>query len=111
MSGAARPRRSTDLIDINAGTAYICCCCYSFSAGARTVTTIKDLVKGVSARVKAIRDNTEFAEKLREFGFSEGDEVELLAHGPLGGQPLAVRLNRTVVAMRNAEAEAVEVEL
>jgi ferrous iron transport protein A len=76
------------------------------------VTTINDLAKGVAARVIAIRDDGgEISEKLREFGFSEGDEVEVLAFGPLGGQPLAVRLNRTIVAMRSAEAAAIEVQV
>ena len=75
------------------------------------MTTINDLAKGVSARVIAIRDGLEFSEKLREFGFSEGDEVEVLEYGPLGGQPIAVRLNRTIVAMRSAEAAMIEVEV
>ena len=48
--------------------------------------------------------------KLREIGFSEGDEVELITHGPFGGQPIAVRLNRTLIALRKAEAQAIEVE-
>lgn len=48
--------------------------------------------------------------KLREIGFAEGDEVEILARGWLGGAPLSVRLNRTVVALRKAEAALVIVE-
>lgn len=75
------------------------------------MTTINDLAKGVAARVIAIREDQEFSEKLREFGFSEGDEVEVLEYGPLGGQPIAVRLNRTIVAMRSAEAALIEVEV
>lgn len=75
------------------------------------MTTINDLTKGVPARVIAIREDVDFSEKLREFGFSEGDEVEILEYGPLGGQPIAVRLNRTIVAMRSEEASAIEVEI
>lgn len=48
--------------------------------------------------------------KLREIGFAEGDEVELLARGWLGGAPLSIRLNRTVIALRKAEAALVTVE-
>jgi ferrous iron transport protein A len=48
--------------------------------------------------------------KLREIGFAEGDEVELLARGWLGGAPLSFRLNRTVIALRKAEAALVLVE-
>jgi ferrous iron transport protein A len=48
--------------------------------------------------------------KLREVGFSEGDEVEMLAAGPFGGRTLAVRLNRSIIALRVPEAALVEVE-
>jgi ferrous iron transport protein A len=48
--------------------------------------------------------------KLREIGFAEGDEVELLAKGWLGGAPLSFRLNRTVIALRKGEAALVLVE-
>ena len=49
--------------------------------------------------------------KLREIGFAEGDEVELLNKGWLGGAPLSIRLNRTVIALRVREAALVRVEL
>ena len=39
------------------------------------------------------------------------DEVELLATGWLGGAPLSIRLNRTVIALRKGEAALVQVEL
>jgi ferrous iron transport protein A len=48
--------------------------------------------------------------KLREIGFAEGDEVELMAKGWLGGAPLSFRLNRTVIALRKAEAALILVE-
>ena len=40
-----------------------------------------------------------------------GDEVELLGKGWLGGAPLSIRLNRTVIALRKGEAALVQVEL
>ena len=46
-------------------------------------------------------------DRLLEIGFEEGAEVELLHHGPLGGDPLAVRIERTTVAIRRGEAEHV----
>ena len=49
--------------------------------------------------------------KLREVGFAEGDEVELLGRGWLGGAPLSIRLNRTVIALRKGEAALIQVEL
>lgn len=75
------------------------------------VMNIDDLAEGARARVAAIRAATPDLEaKLREIGFCEGDEVELLTRGPLGGQPLAVRLNRRIIALRSEEARAVLVE-
>lgn len=72
---------------------------------------IADLAEGEQARVVAIAASSpELEAKLREIGFCEGDEVQLLTRGPLGGQPLAVRLNRRIIAMRNNEAAAVLVE-
>ena len=72
---------------------------------------IADLGDGERARVLSIAAPTEELEtKLREVGFCEGDDVQLLTRGPLGGQPLAVRLNRRIIALRRNEAAAVLVE-
>lgn len=73
--------------------------------------TLDDLIQGGVGRIASIDAGApELEAKLREIGFSEGDEVELLTRGPFGGQPLAVRLNRTIIALRSAEAKAVRLE-
>ncbi|MBK8199361.1 MAG: ferrous iron transport protein A [Acidobacteria bacterium] len=73
--------------------------------------TLDELPEGASARIVAIDGVVaELAAKLREIGFCEGDDVELLTRGPLAGQPLAIRLNRRIIAMRTREARAIEVE-
>ena len=70
------------------------------------------LPKGSVGRVSGFSLGDEkLVAKLREIGFAEGDEVELLATGWLGGAPLSFRLNRTVIALRKAEAALVQVEL
>lgn len=72
---------------------------------------LSDLPRGTVARVSAIaRDAGDLEAKLREVGFSEGDEVEMLANGPFGGRTLAVRLNRSIIALRVPEAALVQVE-
>lgn len=70
------------------------------------------LTKGRVGRVTgfAPRGDEKLVAKLREIGFAEGDEVELLAKGWLGGAPLSIRLNRTVIALRKGEAALVMVE-
>jgi ferrous iron transport protein A len=72
---------------------------------------LAELAEGESARVLAFAPATPDLEiKLREIGFCEGDDVQLLTRGPLGGQPLAIRLNRRVIAMRLNEAAGIVVE-
>lgn len=70
------------------------------------------LKKGAVARVCGFAEEAspDIVLRLREIGFAEGDEVELLARGPIGGAPLSVRLNRTVIALRKGEAALVRVE-
>ena len=49
------------------------------------------------------------ARRLREMGFDEGVDVELLHRGPIGGDPIAVRVGNTVVALRRHFAAAIAV--
>jgi ferrous iron transport protein A len=73
---------------------------------------LRDLARGLTARVVAIEAGSEeLNARLRELGLSEGDEVEMWAKGPFGGNPIAVRLNRTIIALRRDEAEAITVSL
>lgn len=51
----------------------------------------------------------ELEARLREVGFAESDEVELLHRGPLGARPLCYRLNRTMVALRLDEASVITI--
>lgn len=74
--------------------------------------SLVNLAKGVTARVRSIDSSDAPLEaKLREIGFAEGDEVEIVHYGPIGGKPICVRLNRTLVALRADEARAVTVEM
>lgn len=49
--------------------------------------------------------------ELREIGFAEEDEVEILHRGLFGKKPLCVRLNQTLVALRTDEASVISVEV
>ncbi len=76
-----------------------------------SIIRMDSLGRGRVGRVSGFCDgDSTLIAKLREIGFAEGDEVELLATGWLGGAPLSFRLNRTVVALRKAEAAMVLVE-
>jgi ferrous iron transport protein A len=45
--------------------------------------------------------------RLLELGFVEGAAVEVLHEGPLGRDPIAVRVNDTTIALRRREAMAI----
>ncbi|WP_417467543.1 FeoA family protein [Maricaulis sp.] len=73
--------------------------------------TLDQLEKGQICHVTGfVPDCEDLVIKLREIGFAESDEVELMHRGPLGANPLCFRLNRTLIALRSDEARAIEVE-
>jgi len=49
------------------------------------------------------------ARRLREFGFDEGVEVEVLHRAALGSGPIACRIGRMTVALRRRVASAIHV--
>ena len=51
----------------------------------------------------------ELERRLLELGFVEDASVEVLHEGPLGRDPIAVRLNDSTIALRRREAMAVYV--
>lgn len=67
--------------------------------------TLNELQAGQMGRIVSLSSHEAgMDEKLREVGFCEGDEVELLQRGPVGREPLAIRLNRKIFALRSEEA-------
>lgn len=70
--------------------------------------TLRDLPKSQTAYVDGfITDEPELVTRLREIGFAEGDRVETLHFGLFGRNPMTVRLNGALIAMRKNEAMAV----
>lgn len=71
---------------------------------------LSELEKGrVATVLKVNGDDASMEAKLREVGFAENDEVEVLHLGPIGKTPLCVRLNQTLIALRLDEAARIEV--
>jgi ferrous iron transport protein A len=69
--------------------------------------TLDTLAPGASARVLGFAAvAADVADRLLELGFDEGAEVETLHRAPLG-DPIAVRVDGSVVALRRALARAV----
>jgi ferrous iron transport protein A len=53
---------------------------------------------------------TELETRLLELGFVEGAPVEILHQGAFGGDPIAVRIASTTIALRRREAMSIIVE-
>ena len=61
------------------------------------------IVEGVDERMP----NDAIARRLRELGFVAGEQVEVVAAGPFGAEPLLVHAGFTRSALRQAEAARV----
>jgi ferrous iron transport protein A len=71
--------------------------------------------RGFCGRIDAIhvdenvhgRHANEIESRLIELGFVEGAEIRILHEGPIGRDPIAVRVNGTTIALRRREAMAI----
>jgi len=86
------------------------------------IMTLDQMKIGEKGRITAIAQSAsvedsvplareELERRLLEAGFLEGETVEVMHHGPVGRDPIAVMVNDTLIALRRSEAEAVEIEL
>lgn len=74
--------------------------------------TLSDMPLHRPAIVQSVEDrqpNDAIARRLRELGFVAGEEVVVLALGPVGRDPLLVQVGYTRFALRRSEAERVRV--
>ena len=62
------------------------------------------------ARAADAIDAAELERRLLEMGFVEGAHFEILHEGPIGRDPIAVKLDETRVALRRRDADALIVE-
>lgn len=84
-----------------------------FSA-TRTCQALSDLAKGESARVVGVMPNSpdvpaDLIRRLADLGFLPGEHVHVLARGPLGGEPVAVRVGSATFALRRLEADCIRI--
>ena len=59
--------------------------------------------------VQDLQPNDPIARRLRELGFVAGEQLEIVAKGPIGAEPLLVQVGYTRFALRRAEAARVRV--
>jgi ferrous iron transport protein A len=75
---------------------------------------LSDLPLGVPARVSHVEDRSSadmIAARLRDLGFVKDEPVQIVAAGPVGGDPLLVRVGFTRFALRHGEASRILVDL
>lgn len=75
--------------------------------------TLSELPLHTSAVVESVQDlhaNDAIARRLRELGFVKGEEVRLVAKGPVGREPLLVQVGFTRFALRISEAKRVVID-
>ena len=73
--------------------------------------TLTDLPRRTLAVVDSVQEhgnNDNIARRLRELGFVAGEQVEVVAYGPLGSEPLLVQVGFTRFALRRSEAARVQ---
>ena len=76
------------------------------------VKTLDQLDCGAKACVRSVNLSlleAGDASRLRHFGFDEGVIVEPLHRGPIGQDPIAIRVGRMTVAIRRKHARAISV--
>ena len=76
--------------------------------------TLNDLRRGeraIIARIAGVGDDEVTVRRLHEMGFDDGVEVEMLHRGPIGGDPLALRVGTMVIGLRKALAAMIEIEV
>ena len=81
----------------------------------RSIIALGDARVGYRGRIHALSvdgsrtglPGHELERRLIELGFVEGADVELLHQGAFGGDPIAVRVAHTTIALRRREAMAI----
>lgn len=73
---------------------------------------LTELPRGARAEVIEVEDRAPgdpIAERLRALGFVAGEPVQVVALGPIGADPILVRIGSTRFALRRAEAARVRI--
>ena len=70
---------------------------------------LTDLLKNESGIITGFNeDDPDLCTRLREIGFAEGDNVTPLHFGLFGKNPISVRVNGALIALRRQDAKAIQ---
>ncbi|GHB03259.1 hypothetical protein GCM10009069_27440 [Algimonas arctica] len=74
-------------------------------------TRLTDIARSNRTRILGFSTTDPVQEtRLRDIGFAEGDRVEPLHFGLFGRNPMSVRLNGAIIALRRKDAQVILVE-
>ena len=77
-----------------------------------TTVSLLSLSRNQSALVAVVDERTPgdvVARRLGELGFVPGEQVKMLASGPVGADPVLIQVGFTRFALRRAEADRIKV--
>ncbi len=72
---------------------------------------LTSLKRGMRAYIETLESDETIQRRLLEMGIIEGAEIELLHQGPFGRDPIAVRVDDRIIALRRTEAATILVSL
>ena len=74
--------------------------------------TLDELARKTPAIITGFStDDSDLETRLREIGFAEGDNVEALHFGLFNKNPISVRLNGAIIALRRSDASAISLKI
>ena len=71
---------------------------------------LTELPRSARSRILGFSGDSDTETRLREIGFAEGDSVTPLHYGLFGRNPMSVRVNGAIIALRREDARTVLVE-
>jgi len=74
----------------------------------KTMSTLAEMPIHFQGKIKDLMGDQEIANRLRELGFTTGENIRLIGAAPLG-EPLMVEVRGAIVALRKIEASCIQI--
>jgi len=71
--------------------------------------SLRSLKRGETGLISRISAESELGRRIRDLGLVKGAEIEIIGEAPLY-DPIAVRVNDSVLTLRNREADFIYIE-
>ncbi|MBA4274457.1 MAG: ferrous iron transport protein A [Alphaproteobacteria bacterium] len=72
--------------------------------------TLTSLPRGTRARISALSSDDTLQRRMLTMGIIEGAEVEIIHEGLIGRDPIALRVDDRMIALRRSEAATIHVQ-